>query len=163
MSKIIYRIVQHDGGWAYRVDETFSETFASHDLAREAAERAATELDVEGFAQIGDGRFVPPTLRWARFLPHAEFRRQLGWAEVVVCHGGMGVLGEAMRANRPIVAVARRGATSAANQARAAIPILPPTKWQQLLAEEERKISEQVAEEEKLKSGQFREIRTKEN
>ena len=31
MSKITYQIVQHDGGWAYRVDETFSETFPTHD------------------------------------------------------------------------------------------------------------------------------------
>ena len=48
MSKIIYQIVQHDGGWAYRVDETFSETFASHDLARAAAERAAREQSLPG-------------------------------------------------------------------------------------------------------------------
>ena len=48
MSKIIYRIVQHDGGWAYRVDETFSETFASHDLAHAAAERAAREQALPG-------------------------------------------------------------------------------------------------------------------
>jgi hypothetical protein len=43
MSKVIYHIVQHDGGWAYKVDETFSETFPSHDLARKAAETAARE------------------------------------------------------------------------------------------------------------------------
>jgi hypothetical protein len=43
MSKVIYQIVQHDGGWAYRVDETFSETFSSHDQARRAAELAAKE------------------------------------------------------------------------------------------------------------------------
>jgi hypothetical protein len=52
MSKIIYRIVQHDGGWAYQVDETFSETFASHDLAREAAERAAREQALPGEATV---------------------------------------------------------------------------------------------------------------
>ena len=43
MSKIIYQIVQHDGGWAYKVDETFSEAFPSHDAARKAAELAAKE------------------------------------------------------------------------------------------------------------------------
>lgn len=43
MAKVTYRIVQHDGGWAYRVDETFSETFPTHDQARHAAERAARE------------------------------------------------------------------------------------------------------------------------
>ncbi|HTT43125.1 MAG TPA: DUF2188 domain-containing protein [Steroidobacteraceae bacterium] len=43
MSKITYEIVPHDGGWAYRVDGTYSEPFASHDAAREAATRAARE------------------------------------------------------------------------------------------------------------------------
>ena len=40
MTKIIYEVVEHDGGWAYQVDGVFSETFPSHDLAREAADRA---------------------------------------------------------------------------------------------------------------------------
>jgi hypothetical protein len=43
MSKVTYQIVQHDGGWAYKVDETFSEAFPSHDAARRAAELAAKE------------------------------------------------------------------------------------------------------------------------
>lgn len=30
MSKITYEIVRHDGGWAYKVDETFSEAFRGH-------------------------------------------------------------------------------------------------------------------------------------
>jgi hypothetical protein len=48
MTKITYEIVEHDGGWAYRVDGVFSETFPSHDLARKAAERAAKEQVVGG-------------------------------------------------------------------------------------------------------------------
>ena len=48
MSKITYEIVEHDGGWAYRVDGVYSETFATHDLARAAAERAAREQVVPG-------------------------------------------------------------------------------------------------------------------
>jgi hypothetical protein len=43
MTKVTYEIVEHDGGWAYRVDGAYSETFASHDEARFAAERAARE------------------------------------------------------------------------------------------------------------------------
>lgn len=43
MSKVTYEIVPHDGGWAYRVGETYSEAFPTHDAAREAAERAASE------------------------------------------------------------------------------------------------------------------------
>ena len=48
MTRIIYEVVEHDGGWAYRVDGVFSETFPSHDLARRAAERAAREQAVPG-------------------------------------------------------------------------------------------------------------------
>jgi hypothetical protein len=48
MTKITYEIVEHDGGWAYRVDGVFSEMFPSHDMARRAAERAAKEQVVPG-------------------------------------------------------------------------------------------------------------------
>jgi len=48
MNKVTYEIVEHDGGWAYRVNGVFSETFPSHDLARRAAERAASEQVVPG-------------------------------------------------------------------------------------------------------------------
>ena len=48
MTRIVYEIVEHDGGWAYRVDGVFSETFPSHDLARQAADRAANEQIVRG-------------------------------------------------------------------------------------------------------------------
>ncbi|MBS0418626.1 MAG: DUF2188 domain-containing protein [Proteobacteria bacterium] len=43
MAKITYEIVKHDGGWAYRANGTYSESFATHDAARKAAERAARE------------------------------------------------------------------------------------------------------------------------
>jgi hypothetical protein len=52
MSKIVYEIVQHDGGWAYRADGVFSETFASHDQARHAAEHAARLQHVPGDATV---------------------------------------------------------------------------------------------------------------
>jgi hypothetical protein len=52
MTKITYEIVRHDGGWAYRVDETYSETFPSHDSARKAAELAAREQGVPGSATV---------------------------------------------------------------------------------------------------------------
>ena len=50
MAKITYEIGQHDGGWAYRVDEAFSEAFPSHDSARKAAEQAAREQEEPGKA-----------------------------------------------------------------------------------------------------------------
>jgi hypothetical protein len=48
MTKVVYEIVEHDGGWAYRVEGVYSETFRTHDLARHAAERAAEEQRIAG-------------------------------------------------------------------------------------------------------------------
>jgi hypothetical protein len=52
MSKITYEIVQHDGGWAYRVDGTYSEPFPTHDAARHAALRAAREQREPGVSTL---------------------------------------------------------------------------------------------------------------
>jgi hypothetical protein len=62
MAKVTYEIIEHDGGWAYRVGDVFSETFPSHDLARKAAERAAGEQKVAGETtgisyEDGEGRW----------------------------------------------------------------------------------------------------------
>jgi len=48
MTHVTYEIVEHDGGWAYRVDGAYSETFKTHDEARKAAHRAAGEQRVGG-------------------------------------------------------------------------------------------------------------------
>lgn len=48
MTKVVYQIVEHDGGWAYRVDGTYSETFRNRDAAVEAAKAAAAEQRVGG-------------------------------------------------------------------------------------------------------------------
>jgi hypothetical protein len=48
MNKIHYEIVEHDGGWAYRLDGVFSETFPNHDAAFAAAKRAAVEQQRPG-------------------------------------------------------------------------------------------------------------------
>ncbi|MEJ8574225.1 DUF2188 domain-containing protein [Microbaculum marinum] len=48
MAIVTYEIVEHDGGWAYRVDDVYSETYPSHDSALEAARRAAAEQRVPG-------------------------------------------------------------------------------------------------------------------
>jgi hypothetical protein len=48
MTKVIYEVVEHDGGWAYRANGVFSETFATHDQARAAAEAAAARQQLGG-------------------------------------------------------------------------------------------------------------------
>jgi hypothetical protein len=48
MAHVVYKIVQHDGGWAYTVDGVFSEPFSSRAAALAAAKRAAAEQRVPG-------------------------------------------------------------------------------------------------------------------
>jgi len=48
MTKIHYKIVQHDGGWAYTLGGVFSEAFRTHDAAVAAARRVAAEQRVPG-------------------------------------------------------------------------------------------------------------------
>lgn len=50
LSKVIYKIVEHAGGWAYQVEGTYSETFPSHEAARTAARIAAIEQRQPGNA-----------------------------------------------------------------------------------------------------------------
>jgi hypothetical protein len=54
MTKIVYEVVEHDGGWAYKVDGTFSETFPSHEQASIAAERAAAHQRLSGSQEAID-------------------------------------------------------------------------------------------------------------
>lgn len=43
MVKLVYHVVQHDGGWAYKVGDVFSESFPNHDAAAAAARSAAAK------------------------------------------------------------------------------------------------------------------------
>ncbi len=52
MSEVKYKIVQHDGGWAYKVDGVFSEPFPTHADALEAAEAAAQHQRAPGQTDI---------------------------------------------------------------------------------------------------------------
>ncbi len=76
MAKVIYRIVQHDGGWAYRVDETFSERFATHDQARHAAERAAREQEEPG--ATAEIVYEDSQGRWHHELARGDDRPDVG-------------------------------------------------------------------------------------
>lgn len=82
-----------------------------------AADAAAATLGLSGFAQIGHSRVVPTSLAWERFLAPELMAQRLAAARLVICHGGIGLLGEAMRAGKPIVAVPRRGRPTRANPA----------------------------------------------
>jgi hypothetical protein len=48
MATIHYKVVQHDGGWAYKLGDVFSEPFPNHAAALKAAHRVAAEQHVPG-------------------------------------------------------------------------------------------------------------------
>ncbi len=48
MTKVNYRIAEHDGGWAYKLDDVFSEPFPTRAAALAAAHRVAQEQNVPG-------------------------------------------------------------------------------------------------------------------
>jgi len=52
MAEVVYKIVEHDGGWAYMAEGTFSETFATHAEALAAARAAAAEQRVPGRTEV---------------------------------------------------------------------------------------------------------------
>ncbi len=52
MSEVIYQIVEHDGGWAYKANGVFSESFPSHAAALKAAQAAAAEQRVPGATHV---------------------------------------------------------------------------------------------------------------
>src|SRR6185437_12070597 len=51
MAEVTYEIVEHDGGWAYKVDGVFSEPYPTHADALAAAQAAAEEQRVPGHTE----------------------------------------------------------------------------------------------------------------
>lgn len=52
MTHVTYRVVRHEDGWAYTVDGTFSEAFATHEEALTAARLAAAEQRQSGQTEV---------------------------------------------------------------------------------------------------------------
>ncbi len=48
MTMVHYRIVPHDGGWAYKLGDVFSEPFPSRERAFKAAQAVAREQRTPG-------------------------------------------------------------------------------------------------------------------
>lgn len=72
-----------------------------------AMDSVCLELDISVFAQIGHSSVEPISMKWKRFIPFDEMISIMHDAELIVCHGGMGVLGDAIRSGTPIIAVPR--------------------------------------------------------
>lgn len=63
MALVTYRIEEHDDGWAYRLGDTWSETYPDHDSAAAAARQAAGEQKVPDHDTVieyqdADGKWI---------------------------------------------------------------------------------------------------------
>ncbi len=72
MTDVTYEIVQHNGGWAYKLGDVFSETFETYDEARFAAERAAKEQERPG--ETGTIEYQDEKGRWHEELEEGSNR-----------------------------------------------------------------------------------------
>jgi hypothetical protein len=52
MSHVTYKVVRHDGGWAYTSNGVFAETYPTHAAALAAARDAAIEQRVPGSSEV---------------------------------------------------------------------------------------------------------------
>jgi hypothetical protein len=81
MADINYEIVEHNGGFAYRVGDVFSETFATHQGAHEAAQQAAQRQQLSGDDEMiqyqdADGKWHEEFASGDQH-PHAEVKDDL--------------------------------------------------------------------------------------
>lgn len=74
MVHVTYHIVEHDGGWAYKLGDVFSETFRSHDLALQAARHAAMEQEQPG--RTSGIRYEDAGGKWHEELARGDDRPQ---------------------------------------------------------------------------------------
>ena len=76
MSHVTYVIIEHDGGWAYRMGDTVSETFGSRELAHKAAARAAAEQRAPG--ETTPIQYETPDGKWREESARGDDRPQTG-------------------------------------------------------------------------------------
>lgn len=72
MTIITYRVVEHEGGWAYRLGDVFSEPYATSDQARLAAHLAAERQRSAGTS--GDVEYEDAGNQWHREIADGKDR-----------------------------------------------------------------------------------------
>jgi hypothetical protein len=72
MADVTYEIVRHDHGWAYKLGDSFSETYNTHDEARLAAEEAAARQEQAGNDEAIE--YQDPSGEWHEETAHGDDR-----------------------------------------------------------------------------------------
>ncbi|PID47487.1 MAG: glycosyl transferase family 28 [Proteobacteria bacterium] len=68
----------------------------------------ARDHDEPVFAQIGEGKYEPEHMQWARFLNSDEYNSHIKNANVFVSHAGMGNIISARANQTPIIVINRQ-------------------------------------------------------
>jgi len=63
--------------------------------------------DIEGFAQIGGGTYLPQNIKYQRVLSEKEFNEKFDEADFIVSHAGMGTIISCLNKNKPILTLPR--------------------------------------------------------
>ena len=61
MTRIAYEVVEHDGGWTYKVGDVFTETYRTHEDATAAAEHALSGTTEVISFEDADGKWHEET------------------------------------------------------------------------------------------------------
>lgn len=69
---------------------------------------ASGEVDEEVFAQSGYSDYKPKHYRFQHFLDREKFAEMIGKADIVITHGGTGVIIGAVKQGKKVIAVPRR-------------------------------------------------------
>jgi hypothetical protein len=72
MASVRYAVVEHDGGWAYRMGGIYSETFATREEAHAAAEAAAERQQLAG--ETTDIEYEDASGEWHHELSRGDDR-----------------------------------------------------------------------------------------
>lgn len=71
----------------------------------ESIEKGLIEEKV--FAQIGSSDYKPKNYEYCDFLDRDEYKNKLVQCDVVICHGGTGVIVGAVKNDKKVIAIAR--------------------------------------------------------
>lgn len=67
----------------------------------------ASHPDCSAYGQIGHSTVEPAHFQWERLLSRTDMQKYIAASDVVLCHAGLGILGDALRAEKPVIAMPR--------------------------------------------------------
>ena len=86
---------------------TVGTTHKPFDSLLKALDNFNKSLQIEISAQIGHSTYLPVHFKWFRFCSPYEMESYIREAEFIISHGGLAIIGECLRAGKPLVVFPR--------------------------------------------------------